>query len=72
VSWPGGAHFAFTVFDDTDHTTIENGPPHTAIGFAVVHAESLTAILTLDPTSGVPPGPFRHPPRHPHHRHLEG
>jgi len=27
VRWPGGARFAFTVFDDTDLSTIENGPP---------------------------------------------
>lgn len=25
--WPGGARFAFTVFDDTDWTTMVNGPP---------------------------------------------
>lgn len=27
VTWPDGKRFAFTVFDDTDHTTIRNGPP---------------------------------------------
>ncbi|QXC61492.1 hypothetical protein KSP35_01180 [Aquihabitans sp. G128] len=26
-SWPGGARFAFTIFDDTDMTTLVNGPP---------------------------------------------
>jgi len=26
-TWPGGASFAFTVFDDTDMTTLVNGPP---------------------------------------------
>ncbi len=25
-SWPGGAPFAFTIVDDTDKTTLENGP----------------------------------------------
>jgi hypothetical protein len=25
--WPGGRPFAFTIFDDTDLTTLENGPP---------------------------------------------
>lgn len=27
ISWPGGKRFAFTIFDDTDRTTISNGPP---------------------------------------------
>lgn len=27
VSWPGGKAFAFSVFDDTDLTTLLNGPP---------------------------------------------
>jgi len=27
VAWPGGASCAFTIFDDTDLTTLENGPP---------------------------------------------
>lgn len=27
VLWPDGKSFAFTVLDDTDRTTIENGPP---------------------------------------------
>lgn len=27
TTWPDGKHFAFTVFDDTDLTTLENGPP---------------------------------------------
>jgi hypothetical protein len=27
MKWPGGKRFAFTIFDDTDHTTIHNGPP---------------------------------------------
>lgn len=27
IRWPGGAKFAFTIFDDTDMMTIENGPP---------------------------------------------
>ena len=27
ISWPEGKKFAFTIFDDTDLTTIENGPP---------------------------------------------
>lgn len=26
ITWPAGKHFAFTVFDDTDFTTLENGP----------------------------------------------
>lgn len=26
VNWPQGKRFAFTVFDDTDFTTVENGP----------------------------------------------
>lgn len=26
IKWPNGKKFAFTIFDDTDHTTIENGP----------------------------------------------
>jgi hypothetical protein len=26
VGWPDGKRFAFTVFDDTDHTTLANGP----------------------------------------------
>lgn len=26
VAWPDGRRFAFTVFDDTDHTTLANGP----------------------------------------------
>ena len=26
IKWPDGKRFAFTVFDDTDHTTMENGP----------------------------------------------
>ena len=26
-AWPGGRRFAFTVFDDTDGTTLETGPP---------------------------------------------
>ncbi len=26
ISWPELKRFAFTVFDDTDHTTLENGP----------------------------------------------
>lgn len=25
--WPGGARFAFSIFDDTDRMTLENGPP---------------------------------------------
>ena len=25
--WPGGRRFAFTIFDDTDGMTLENGPP---------------------------------------------
>lgn len=27
VEWPGGRRAAFAIFDDTDNTTIENGPP---------------------------------------------
>ncbi|MBN1461180.1 MAG: hypothetical protein JXA57_16755 [Armatimonadetes bacterium] len=27
IRWPDGKQFAFTVFDDTDGTTLENGPP---------------------------------------------
>jgi hypothetical protein len=27
ISWPAGKTFAFTVFDDTDLTTLQNGPP---------------------------------------------
>ena len=27
VAWPDGKAFAFTIFDDTDLTTLENGPP---------------------------------------------
>jgi hypothetical protein len=27
IEWPGGHRFAFTIFDDTDRTTLENGPP---------------------------------------------
>lgn len=27
VQWPGGHSFAFSIFDDTDWTTLENGPP---------------------------------------------
>ncbi|MCB0997034.1 MAG: hypothetical protein KDB21_18195 [Acidimicrobiales bacterium] len=26
VAWPGGKRFAFTIFDDTDKTTLANGP----------------------------------------------
>ena len=26
INWPDGKRFAFTVFDDTDHMTIQNGP----------------------------------------------
>ena len=26
VNWPEGKRFAFTVFDDTDYTTLQNGP----------------------------------------------
>jgi len=26
ISWPDGKRFAFTVFDDTDRTTLQNGP----------------------------------------------
>jgi len=26
-AWPNGARFAFSIFDDTDKTTLENGPP---------------------------------------------
>lgn len=37
--WPGGARFAFTIFDDTDMMTMENGPPVydvlTDLGFRV-------------------------------------
>jgi hypothetical protein len=39
VRWPGGKAFAFTIFDDTDLTTLENGPPVyrfiTDLGFRV-------------------------------------
>lgn len=27
IEWPNGARFAFTIFDDTDLTTLVNGPP---------------------------------------------
>lgn len=27
ATWPGNKSFAFTVFDDTDRTSLENGPP---------------------------------------------
>ncbi len=27
ISWPEGKRFAFTVFDDTDYMTLQNGPP---------------------------------------------
>ncbi len=27
ITWPEGKSFAFTIFDDTDRTTIRNGPP---------------------------------------------
>ena len=27
ITWPNGKAFAFTVFDDTDATTVDNGPP---------------------------------------------
>jgi len=27
IRWPDGTRFAFTVFDDSDWTTLENGPP---------------------------------------------
>lgn len=27
ITWPDGKRFAFTVFDDTDLTTVHNGPP---------------------------------------------
>lgn len=27
VAWPDGRRFAFTIFDDTDRTTVVNGPP---------------------------------------------
>jgi hypothetical protein len=27
LQWPEGKRFAFTVFDDSDLTTLENGPP---------------------------------------------
>lgn len=26
IIWPGGKSFAFTIVDDTDKTTLENGP----------------------------------------------
>ncbi len=39
VEWPGGKAFAFTIFDDTDLTTLENGPPVyrflTELGFRI-------------------------------------
>jgi hypothetical protein len=27
ITWPDGKDFAFTIFDDTDHQTVENGSP---------------------------------------------
>lgn len=27
IPWPDGKRFAFTIFDDTDHQTLENVPP---------------------------------------------
>src|SRR6516164_9932898 len=27
ITWPEGKDFAFTIFDDTDNQTLENGPP---------------------------------------------
>ena len=27
ITWPGGHRFAFGIFDDTDWTTLHNGPP---------------------------------------------
>ncbi len=39
VQWPGGARFAFTIFDDTDCMTVENGRPVydllTGLGFRI-------------------------------------
>jgi len=39
ITWPEGRRFAFSVFDDTDLTTLENGPPVyevvTALGFRI-------------------------------------
>lgn len=51
MSWPGGHRFAFTIFDDTDHSTVTNGRP-------------MYRLLTsrgLRITKSVWPGPNRRP-----------
>ena len=55
VRWPEGKDFAFTVFDDTDHSTLENAHPVYDLlgdlGFATTKS-----VWTFPPAQGVPPG----------------
>jgi hypothetical protein len=48
VEWPHGHRFAFTVFDDTDWTTLRNGPPvYDLLGELDIHVTK--SVWMLDP-----------------------
>ncbi|WP_426571971.1 hypothetical protein [Aquihabitans sp. McL0605] len=51
--WPGGAAFAFSIFDDTDMTTLLNGPPV----YDAITAAGLRITKTVWPV--LPDGPAR-------------
>lgn len=51
ITWPEGKRFAFSVFDDTDHTTMENGPPV----YALLAELGLRTTKSVWPMSGEQP-----------------
>ena len=51
--WPGGAPFAFAIIDDTDKTTLENGP----LVYDVLNALAVRVTKTVWPVA--PTGPTR-------------
>lgn len=46
-AWPGGAPFAFAIFDDTDLTTLENGPP----AYAALEAAGMRVTKSVWPVA---------------------
>src|SRR4051794_31215056 len=54
IDWPDGKPFAFTVVDDTDHSTLENAPPVYAL-LAELGLRTTKSVWTIggDPRDGL-------------------
>lgn len=58
IKWPDGKDFAFTVFDDTDNLTLQNGPPV----YDFLDSLGIRTTKTVWPLSGtIPPGQKKSP-----------